>query len=468
MRKGKKLAAVFLAMVQAFAIPTVVNAMTQWVTIEDSHVVLDSFHGVDAVYSSNHNSASDPIYSCAAYVKKYYDAVYGLSVYNLMDDGPPLIEEREAYFVRTEDPEPGDIVFWPTSANANNHSAIIKEVDGNRLTLIEQNYKTGTIAAVNREITYPSNRFVIYTLSGEFEEVEGEEDREYRTLTPSYIERNFEYYADVRIVSIEGKRRRPDIEERERDGYASYYMELDEKEDFMLESDYVEGWYVDGGYWEPIRKGRVFNTDEAYFTVYTPEEKVIPVYVVYEPVLDMPSFTDLPEDHWAYEAVKACVEKGVLSGYGDDTFRPDQVITRGELAVSICNFLGIDVTGLPVGSFPDVSAGDWYSAYIEAARFYLPPKENAWGTMVYLPEEPVRREDISEAIIRMADLDPEDSSIGYLEDFQDKYTISNEKMPYVALAVEMGYLRGFEDDTFRPEEPITRAQAAVIFYQLMQ
>lgn len=48
------------------------------------------------------------------------------------------------------------------------------------------------------------------------------------------------------------------------------------------------------------------------------------------------AFLDVPEGHWAYEAIGTCVAKGWLSGYSDGTFRPEKTITRAE-AVTFIN-----------------------------------------------------------------------------------------------------------------------------------
>lgn len=46
---------------------------------------------------------------------------------------------------------------------------------------------------------------------------------------------------------------------------------------------------------------------------------------------EMPKHTDY-EKHWAREDIEWCLEKGLLKGYPDGTFRPDQTVTRAELA----------------------------------------------------------------------------------------------------------------------------------------
>ena len=43
-------------------------------------------------------------------------------------------------------------------------------------------------------------------------------------------------------------------------------------------------------------------------------------------------FTDVPADHWAYDAVKELAADGVIEGYGDNSFQGDKNITRYEMA----------------------------------------------------------------------------------------------------------------------------------------
>ncbi|MCS6830894.1 MAG: S-layer homology domain-containing protein [Armatimonadota bacterium] len=62
-------------------------------------------------------------------------------------------------------------------------------------------------------------------------------------------------------------------------------------------------------------------------------------------VLALPSlaqnteFKDVPPDHWAAEAVKEVVAKGIMKGFPDGTFRGEQPVTRYELAVTLARFM---------------------------------------------------------------------------------------------------------------------------------
>lgn len=51
-------------------------------------------------------------------------------------------------------------------------------------------------------------------------------------------------------------------------------------------------------------------------------------------------FKDVPEKHWAYKAIEELAEKGIINGYEDGTFRPEEPITRAEVATIISRLKG--------------------------------------------------------------------------------------------------------------------------------
>jgi len=53
-------------------------------------------------------------------------------------------------------------------------------------------------------------------------------------------------------------------------------------------------------------------------------------------------FVDVPANHWAYDAVKDLSKDGVISGYGDGTFRGDRTLTRYEMAAMIAKITDVD------------------------------------------------------------------------------------------------------------------------------
>lgn len=89
-----------------------------------------------------------------------------------------------------------------------------------------------------------------------------------------------------------------------------------------------------------------------------------PRYAGAKRVLPFKQFTDLPESHLAYEAVQELTEKAIISGFQDDSFRPDLSITRGQAAAMLNRVLKLKATN--VGRFTDVPANHQFSVHVAA------------------------------------------------------------------------------------------------------
>ena len=77
-----------------------------------------------------------------------------------------------------------------------------------------------------------------------------------------------------------------------------------------------------------------------------------------------PAFSDMA-NHEAREATTALSKKGILNGFGDGTFRPDETMTRAQFAATVVRTLGLKEK--KVSCFKDVSSSAWYAGYIGAA-----------------------------------------------------------------------------------------------------
>ncbi|MBV1758437.1 MAG: S-layer homology domain-containing protein [Dethiosulfatibacter sp.] len=76
-------------------------------------------------------------------------------------------------------------------------------------------------------------------------------------------------------------------------------------------------------------------------------------------------FSDLTESHWAYEEIKKASSKGYISGFPDNTFRPDQPVTREQFSTIINNLYELDEE-LQIGSVADGHLiADWSKIAID-------------------------------------------------------------------------------------------------------
>lgn len=83
------------------------------------------------------------------------------------------------------------------------------------------------------------------------------------------------------------------------------------------------------------------------------------------------SFRDLTPEHWAYKSIQDAVASGYLTGRPGQVFDPDAAITGGEIAVILCRVVGARTE--------DVSGSVWYGSYVAALEKYdiLYPQFNA-------------------------------------------------------------------------------------------
>ncbi|WP_462273759.1 S8 family serine peptidase [Filifactor alocis] len=77
---------------------------------------------------------------------------------------------------------------------------------------------------------------------------------------------------------------------------------------------------------------------------------------------------DVPKEHWAAEAIAACIEAGIISGYDDGTVRPDQSITRAEAVSMIQRTFHTKKDIKNKTSYSDVPKGHWAYDVIVSAR----------------------------------------------------------------------------------------------------
>lgn len=178
------------------------------------------------------------------------------------------------------------------------------------------------------------------------------------------------------------------------------------------------------------------------------------------------SFSDVPANHWAYTEITAMAEKGIIQGYGDGKFYPNNFITRAEFAKIMIAAAGVQM--IPnyqlVQTFQDVPRDHWAFGYIEYAKPYLTGYKSG-NTLLYKPNENAVREDIAVALVRLKGYSTAQANLGYLNRFIDQNQISPLLKPFIAVAIEKDLIRGFEDNTFRPQNAITRAEAAVLLYR---
>ncbi len=164
------------------------------------------------------------------------------------------------------------------------------------------------------------------------------------------------------------------------------------------------------------------------------------------------------EGSWAFRQISALVERGVVSGYPDGLFRPNNPVTRAEYMVMINRAFGFKETA-PI-SYSDVQVGAWYYDDIAKAAQAGYVAGFIDGTM--RPESFISRQEAAVMVARAAELDI--TGAGDIP-FADAETIPSWSRNYIAAMVQAGYLSGYLDGIFKPFISISRSEAAAIIHE---
>lgn len=171
------------------------------------------------------------------------------------------------------------------------------------------------------------------------------------------------------------------------------------------------------------------------------------------------AFPDLEARHaWAVPAIEYMVSKDIINGYEDDTFRPDRTVTRVEFIKMLNMTFGLTATAaIP---YTDVPADQWYAPYVKqaVAQGYL----LNYGSLLN-PNGALSRQEAMALLVRY--LDPDESLKAAPTTFTDYSSIKVAYRDYVLLAAGIGLINGYEDDTFRPDKTLNRAEALAILYR---
>lgn len=109
-----------------------------------------------------------------------------------------------------------------------------------------------------------------------------------------------------------------------------------------------------------------------------------------------PTFSDVAPGEWSYAFVETGVLHGVISGYSDGTFRPSNNVSRGQLSKIIALARSWPLLDPPVPSFTDVPPGSTFYTYIETAKWH--GIISGYGDGTFRPSEPALRGQLSKML----------------------------------------------------------------------
>lgn len=176
------------------------------------------------------------------------------------------------------------------------------------------------------------------------------------------------------------------------------------------------------------------------------------------------TFNDIAAVAWASESIEALYELKIISGTGEGMFSPQRPVKREEFVRMISLALGLDESATD-NKFTDAEPGAWYTSCINAAAdagIINGIGENVFGIGMNISRQDMAV--IAQRCLEYAQIVP---VIDKSAEFADEENISDYARSAVASLTSAGILSGFEDNTFRPQESVSRAQAAVVVHRLI-
>lgn len=174
------------------------------------------------------------------------------------------------------------------------------------------------------------------------------------------------------------------------------------------------------------------------------------------------NFNDI-SGHWAQSQIKALAKDGIIKGKADQIFAPEDRITRAEFAALIRRALDFNLISYD-GQFGDIAGGEWYAEEIAAIADSGLITGDTDGN--FRPNDPITREEMAKIIVNAYTLKygaiNETSTA-----FGDAGSISGWAVTYVNRAVSAGLMNGQGNNLFAPMADSTRAESAAVVYRLL-
>ena len=150
------------------------------------------------------------------------------------------------------------------------------------------------------------------------------------------------------------------------------------------------------------------------------------------------TFADVPSDYWAQSYINQMTSEGVLSGYSDGNFYPENTMTRGEFSTVLAKIMGLQLTDAD-STYVDVNA-HWAKQYIVAVTPYI----GGITDDLFEPDLPVTREVVVGALGQIqgwAISNIETSAVRSM--FSDFNEITPKLQDGVIRAVNLGITTGY-------------------------
>ena len=183
-----------------------------------------------------------------------------------------------------------------------------------------------------------------------------------------------------------------------------------------------------------------------------------------EPSTDVSDiFIDVAPNAWYKDAVQYAYDNGLMTGVSANEFAPDATTTRGMIVSMLARLEGVENAN--DAGFADVE-GEWYATAVNWAASV--GVVNGYEDNTFRPNDAITREQLAAILMNYAAYKGEDvNARASLDAYSDAENVSTWATDTMSWAVAEGYITGMTADTLQPQGSATRAQVAAILERFL-
>jgi len=191
---------------------------------------------------------------------------------------------------------------------------------------------------------------------------------------------------------------------------------------------------------------------------------------IYTVVENRKAFADV-SNHWAKDDINTLASRLIISGKSENTYGPEDPVTRAQFVTLIVKALGLEMNPAKA-AFTDLNSNDWYAGAVGTA--VEAGIINGYADGTFRPNNCITREEVAAIIVQAMKVTGKSETMNaedanrYLARFADGASIGNWARQAVAVAVKNGIIKGNSNGSFVPVKNCTRAESAVMIKKMLE
>ena len=175
--------------------------------------------------------------------------------------------------------------------------------------------------------------------------------------------------------------------------------------------------------------------------------------------IEVKLFTDLSVNDKDLKAISYLKNKGIISGYGDNTYKPENLVTRGEAVKILTSVLPGDYADLGNIACNDLPTDAWYREYFEKAYDIGAVSPSDFGAC--RPLDQVNGYEYLKMLMTKVDVDPKVDNV-----YSEYFDVDTWYAPYLQEALERNVITS--QDAVDYAQPLSRREVAELTYRFLQ